>query len=132
MGFLKGHEDKIYAVFRIFIGLAFSQHGFQKLFGLFGGPPDGAPAFMIYGAGAIELVGGLLVMAGLFAGPAAFICSGTMAVAYFIGHAVPNQHLLPIVNQGELAALYCFGFLLIAARGSGIWSADAARGSAGD
>ncbi len=127
MGFLRPHAERIYALLRIMSGFMFMLHGMQKLFGLFGGVPPGAPAFIVYGAGGIELVGGVLVMIGLFAGPAAFISSGTMAVAYFIGHAIPGGHILPIVNKGELAALYCFVFLYIAARGSGIWSVDAAR-----
>ena len=128
MGFLKPHAERIYALFRIMTGFMFMFHGMQKLFGMFGGTPPGAPAFIIYGAGGIEFVCGVLVLIGLFAAPAAFLASGTMAVAFFIGHAIPNKHILPIVNQGELAALYCFAFLYIAARGSGIWSVDAARG----
>lgn len=127
MGFLKPHAERIYALLRIITGFMFMFHGLEKVFGMFGGTPPEAPAFIVYGAGGIELVGGVLVMIGLFAGPAAFISSGTMAVAYFIGHAIPGGHILPIVNKGELAALYCFVFLYIAARGSGIWSVDAAR-----
>jgi putative oxidoreductase len=130
MGFLRPHAERIYALLRIMTGFMFLQHGLQKLFGLFGGTPPGAPPFIIYGAGAIEFVGGALVLLGLFAGPAAFICSGTMAVAFFIGHVAPaGGNILPIVNKGELAALYCFVFLYIAAHGSGIWSVDAARGA---
>ncbi|MBZ4332484.1 DoxX family protein [Corallococcus interemptor] len=128
MGFLRPHADRIYALLRIAAGLMFMQHGMQKLFGMFGGVPAGAPPFVVYGAGLIEFAGGLLVALGLFAGPAAFICSGTMAFAFFMGHVVPNGgNLIPIQNQGELAALYCFVFFYIAAHGSGIWSVDAAR-----
>ncbi len=128
MGFLKPHTERIYALLRIMSGFMFMLHGMQKLFGLFGGTPPGAPPFIIYAAGGIEFVGGLLILLGLFAGPAAFLSSGTMAVAYFMGHAIPSGNiLLPIVNQGELAALYCFVFLYISAHGSGIWSVDAAR-----
>ncbi|NOK15491.1 DoxX family protein [Corallococcus carmarthensis] len=128
MGFLRPHTERIYALLRIMAGLMFMQHGLQKLFGLFGGVPAGAPPFVVYGAGIIEFVGGALIALGLFAGPAAFIASGTMAFAFFLGHVAPNGgNLIPILNQGELAALYCFGFLYIAARGSGIWSVDAAR-----
>jgi putative oxidoreductase len=86
---------------------------------------DGIPAFVTYGAGGIELIGGVLVMIGLFGRWAAFICSGTMAVAYWLAHGF--NALFPIQNGGELAALYAFGFLLIATAGSGIWSVDAAR-----
>lgn len=128
MGFLLPHAERIYALLRIVTGLMFMQHGLQKLFGMFGGVPPEAPAFIVYGAGTIEFVGGALVALGLFAGPAAFISSGTMAVAFFLGHVLPAKgNLIPIVNKGELAALYCFVFLYIAAHGSGIWSVDAAR-----
>ena len=88
-------------------------------------PPPPVPSFVVYIGGPIELIGGLLVMIGLFAGWAAFICSGMMAVAYGMVHGL--QALLPLQNGGELAALYCFVFLYIAAHGSGIWSVDAAR-----
>jgi putative oxidoreductase len=74
----------------------------------------------------IEAVGGLLVMIGLFTRPAAFIASGEMAVAYFMAHQPKGTW--PIQNQGETAVLFCFAFLYIAARGAGIWSADAAMG----
>ena len=77
-------------------------------------------------AGWIEMVTGLLILIGLFAGVAAFIASGEMAVAYFMVHA--STHWWPVVNHGEAAVLYCFAFLYMAARGSGIWSVDAVRG----
>jgi putative oxidoreductase len=130
MGFLAPHAEKIYAVFRAMAGLMFMQHGFQKLLGWFGGVPEGSPAAIVYGSGTIELLGGLLVALGLFAGPAAFIASGTMAFAFaFHAFVISNpKSIIPIVNQGELAALYCFAFLFIAAKGSGNWSVDAARG----
>jgi putative oxidoreductase len=132
MGFLAPHTEKIYALFRIMMGLLITQHGTQKILGWFGGVPEGAPAAIIYSSGTIELIGGLLVAIGLFAAPAAFIVSGTMAVAFFIGHLFnpdqnPTHSIVPLVNKGELAAAYCFAFLYIAAKGSGIWSADAAR-----
>jgi putative oxidoreductase len=131
MGFLKPHTEKIYAALRIFAGLMFMAHGLQKLFGLFGGVPAEAPAFIKYGAGVIELVGGALIAAGLFTAPAAFIASGTMAFAFFLGHVIPAKgNLIPIVNKGELAVLYCWAFLFIAAKGSGIWSVDEARARA--
>jgi len=76
----------------------------------------------MYSAGAIELVGGVLVMIGLLTRPAAFICSGTMAVAYWMAHGMNS--LFPLINRGELAALFCFVFLFIAVRGAGIWSLD--------
>lgn len=122
--YLGGQTDRIYALLRIVAGLLFTCHGLQKMFGLLGG--EAASMGLIWFAGLIELVGGALVMLGLYAGWAAFICSGHMAVAYFVAHQ-PHA-LLPIQNRGELAALYAFVFLFIAARGSGIWSVDAARG----
>jgi putative oxidoreductase len=131
MGFLTPHADKIYAATRILAGLMFMAHGLQKVFGLWGGLPDGVPVFIKWGAGLIELVTGALIAVGWFAAPAAFLASGTMAVAYFIGHVAPaNGNLLPIVNKGELAVLYCWVFLFMAARGAGIWSVDGSRAKA--
>jgi putative oxidoreductase len=116
---------QIYALLRIVAGLLFAQHGAQKLFGALGG--KAVPLVSQMGlAGVIELVGGLLIAIGLFAGLAAFIASGEMAFAYFMAHA--GKGLFPIQNGGELAVLYCFVFLYIAARGSGALSVDAARG----
>lgn len=113
------HADRVYAIFRIVVGLLFSFHGMQKMFGAFGGqqPPLASLAGL---AGIIELVCGILVMIGLFASWAAFLASGTMAVAYFMAHQ--PQAFWPIENKGELAVLYCFAFLYIAARGAGPWS----------
>jgi putative oxidoreductase len=125
MTFLRGYEPQAYALLRMVAGFLFLWHGVQKLFGL---PPlpEGvvAPAFVIWVGGPIELVCGALVMVGLFARAAAFLASGFMAAAYWMAHG--TQAVLPIQNQGELAALYCFVFLYIAARGAGIWSADGA------
>ena len=110
---------------RIVVGFTFLCHGLQKLFGMFGGMPQGVEMNpLLYTAGTIELVGGALIMIGLRAGWAAFICSGMMAVAYFIAHQ--GQGALPIQNHGELAAVYCWVFLFIASRGSGKLSVDAA------
>ena len=113
----------IYAVFRIVVGLLFMMHGSQKLFGLPAGQGTGGslPALML-AAGIIEFLAGLMILLGFFAAIAAFIASGEMAVAYFMSH-LPRA-LLPIQNQGELAVLYAFVFLYIAARGSGPWSVD--------
>jgi putative oxidoreductase len=86
------------------------------------------PAFVTWIAGPIELFGGLLVMIGLQTRWAAFLCSGLMAFAYWMGHG--THALLPIVNKGELAAAYCFVFLYIAAQGAGRWSVDGSRGRA--
>lgn len=123
--FLGSFAPYLYAVLRIVSGLMFALHGSQKLLGFPGGK-DPVPLFSMMGlAGTIELVGGLLIAVGLFASIAAFIASGMMAVAYFMAHA--SQGLLPIMNGGELAVVYCFLFLYIAARGSGVWSLDALR-----
>ena len=113
---LKRFEPTAYALFRIVAGFLFLFHGLQKLLGLFGGHRV-AIASLPGVAGIIELVGGVLVMIGLATSPAAFICSGEMAAAYFMAHQPRGGW--PIQNQGELAALYCFVFLFIAARGGG-------------
>ncbi len=84
---------------------------------------------MIVGlAGVLELVGGLLIVIGLFTRPVAFVLSGMMAVAYFMAHA--SQGFLPLLNQGELAVLYCFVFLYLSVAGAGAFSIDAARNKA--
>jgi putative oxidoreductase len=124
--FMKPYEAQAYALLRIVSGFLFLWHGSQKILGFPGGVPEGAPAFILYTAGPIELIGGVLIMIGLYTTWAAFLCSGLMAFAYWLGHG--TQALLPVVNKGELAALYCFVFLYIAARGAGIWSVDAGRG----
>ena len=125
--FMRPFESQAYAAFRIVTGLLFLWHGCQKLFGFPVPMPSEVPAFITYVAGPIELIGGVLVMIGLFTSWAAFLCSGLMAAAYWMAHGLKAP--FPIVNQGELAALYCFAFLLISARGAGIWSADGARSS---
>lgn len=122
-GILGRHADRVYAIFRIVTGFLFMFHGMQKLFGAFGGQKVEMASLMGL-AGAIEFLCGLLVMIGLFASWAAFLASGTMAAAYFMAHA--SRGLWPIENQGELAVLYCFAFLYIAARGAGPWSVAAA------
>lgn len=117
-------SEAIYAAFRFVFGFLFWFHGAQKMFGWFGGGPPEMNA-MLWIAGAIEFFGGAMVALGLLASPAAFLSSGLMAVAYFMAHQ--PQALLPIANRGEMAILYCFGFLLIAAKGSGRYSIDDAR-----
>jgi putative oxidoreductase len=120
-------HEQAYALLRIIAGFMFAFHGAQKIFGVFaeGFPPIpvGSQAWI---GGIIELVGGLMVTFGWHARWAAFICSGTMAVAYFQFHwkFQLGRMFFPTLNQGELAVLYCFLFLFIACRGSGIWSAD--------
>jgi len=122
MGFLAKYQEHSYALLRIVTGLLFLWHGTQKLFGFPAPAREGTPEWITYGAGSIELIAGVLVMIGLFTRPAAFISSGTMAVAYWLAHGM--QDVFPLVNRGELAALYCFVFLFIACRGPGIWSFD--------
>ena len=118
---LDGREDQAYALLRIITGFLFIWHGTQKLFNF---PADFPYPLnpLMYAAGTIEMVGGALVMIGLLTRPAAFICSGTMAVAYWMVHGMNN--FFPILNNGELSAFFCFAFLFIAARGAGIWSLD--------
>lgn len=123
--FISSFNDQCYALMRIVAGFLFLWHGAQKLFGIPSAIPGDVPAFITYVAGPIELIGGVLIMIGLFTHWAAFITSGQMAFAYWIGHGM--KALLPIENKGELAALYCFVFLFIAAQGGGIWSIDAVR-----
>jgi len=124
MGFLERYTGVFYALFRIIFGLLFASHGAQKIFGMFGGQKVTTPPLIVVG-GWLELILGLLIALGLFTGVAAFIASGEMAVAYFMAHA-PNG-FWPLVNHGEPAVLYCFAFLYMAARGSGILSIDQAR-----
>ena len=111
---------------RIVAGYLFITHGTAKLLGM---PAvkmfEGLQVFsMIGAAGIIELVGGALIILGLFTRPVAFIISGEMAFAYFIGHAPKGPVLVPMLNGGELAVLYCFLFLFFAAAGGGAWSVD--------
>jgi putative oxidoreductase len=115
------YSDVCYGLMRIVVGLLFACHGAQKLFGLFGGIGASANP-LITAAGVIEFFGGVLIALGLWAGYAAFITSGEMAVAYFMMHAPGG--FWPIVNKGELAVLYCFVFLYIASRGSGSLSIE--------
>jgi len=128
--FLGRYAETAYALLRIVAGFTFSLHGAQKVFGCFGGPGgDGQAvplASMMGLAGLIELVCGVLVLVGLLASWAAFLASGEMATAYFMAHA--PQGFWPLTNGGELAALYAFLFLYIAARGAGSLSLDGAFG----
>ena len=115
------------SILRIVAALLFMEHGTQKLFGI---PPAaqasaGSLLSMAGVAGILEVVGGLLLLVGLFTRPVAFILSGEMAVAYFMVHA--PQGFWPILNRGELAALYSFVFLYLAAAGGGLWSLDHLR-----
>jgi putative oxidoreductase len=113
-----------YAAMRVVLALIYMAHGFQKVFGMFGGHT--MPLHSLLGvAGVLELVLGGLIALGLFTSWAAFIASGEMAVAYFRAHAPRGQW--PIENGGELAVVLCFAFLYIASQGAGRLSVDAAR-----
>lgn len=119
-----------FAVLRIVAGALFSVHGMQKLLGWPAGMHTVPLASLLGVGGVIELVGGLLIAVGLFARPAAFLASGEMAVAYFLFHwkfRFTNSAWMPLVNKGELAVVYCFLFLFIAAHGPGIASLDSVR-----
>ncbi len=125
--FMTPYTAQTYAALRVVAGFSFLLHGSQKLFSFPLPAMEGIPAFILYSAGPIELVGGALVMVGLFTRWAAFVCSGTMAVAYWMAHGLNAP--FPIQNGGEIAVLYTFTFLFIAAYGSGIWSVDGAKTS---
>ncbi len=118
---------RLLSILRIMSGLLLLQHGTGKILKFPAGvvPANFNLASMPGYAGVIELVCGVLLVIGLFSRPAAFIASGMTAVAYFMVHA--PQGFYPILNKGELAALYCFVFLYIAAAGAGPWSLDAMR-----
>jgi putative oxidoreductase len=132
MNSLNRFADPVYCIMRLIVGLMFFCHGAQKILHWFtppGKPPQ--PLDMISTIGGwIELLAGLLIAIGLFTRLAAFIASGEMAVGFFMFHA-GGASLIPIVNRGELAVVYCFLFLFIFFHGAGRWSVDAmmAKGS---
>jgi len=125
---LERFSAEAYALLRIVAGFMFSFHGVQKIFGVLS---DHVPEVgsQVWFGGLLELVGGLAIMVGFQTRLAAFLCSGMMAVAYFQFHwkFEGGAQILPAINKGELAALYCFVFLLLACRGSGKWSVDGGR-----
>ena len=118
-------SPRIHGVLRIVTGFLFLQHGSSKLLGApHNAMFDGLQLMSLMGlAGVLELGGGVLILLGLLTRPVAFILSGMMAVAYFMAHA--SKGLLPILNQGELAVMYCFVFLYFSAAGGGSYSIDA-------
>ncbi len=123
MDFLRPYQPQLLSVLRIMSGLLLLQHGTAKYLNFPVGPMNNAsPMTMSGAAGILELVGGVLLIIGLFTRPVAFILSGMTAVAYFYAHA--HRGFFPILNAGELAVLYCFVFLYLAAAGGGPWSAD--------
>ncbi|MGW7284335.1 DoxX family protein [Streptomyces sp. NPDC054847] len=112
-------------LFRIVVGLLFVCHGAATLFDVLGGPHGQAPSegqWPGWWAALIQLIGGALVLLGIAARPAALVCSGSMAYAYFVHHQADG--LFPLENGGELAVLFCWSFLLIAALGPGSWSIE--------
>lgn len=122
-------HPRVLGLLRIIVGFLYLQHGTAKLLhvphvALFDQLPVGS---LIGFAGMLEIVGGLLILIGLFTRPVAFILSGEMAVAYFMEHAPQGHFLMPALNQGEEAVLYCFIFLFLAVAGAGAWSLDARR-----
>jgi putative oxidoreductase len=127
--FFDSWRPRVLAVLRIITAYLFIPHGTAKLFGV---PHvamfDGLKLMSLIGlAGLLELVGGALLLIGLFTRPVAFVLCGFMAVAYFMAHANQGNALLPMLNGGELAVLYCFVFLYFVFSGAGAWSVDAAR-----
>jgi len=124
--FLVTWSPRVLSILRIIVGLLFLEHGTSKYLSLPVSPTTGVSALSLSGInGIIELVGGVLIVLGLFTRPVAFILSGDMAVAYFLAHA--PRGFFPLVNGGELAIVYCFVFLYIAAAGGGTWSIDHLR-----
>jgi len=123
---LAKYSDYAYALLRIMAGFMFSIHGMQKLFGILTDNPRPPVGSQLWFGGILELVGGLAIMIGLQTRLAAFLCSGMMAVAYFQFHWQfrLDEAFFPVVNRGELAALYCFVFLFIACRGGVRWCVD--------
>jgi putative oxidoreductase len=116
------YQDIALSLLRIMTGFLFMPHGAQKLFGAFGSEP--VELVSLRGlAGVLEFFGGLLILIGLFTRPVAFVLSGMMAAAFFMAHF--PRGFWPILNGGELAALYCFVYLYLATKGGGDWSADA-------
>ncbi|EEZ71455.1 DoxX family protein [Neisseria cinerea] len=116
-------QPVLLSVLRIVTAYLFLLHGTSKFFAFPIEMGSGSPEGLMLVAGILEIVGGILLVLGLFTRPAAFVLSGQMAVAYFMAHASGNT-LFPIANGGESAVLFCFVFFYIAAAGGGAWSLD--------
>jgi len=121
-GKIEKFSPQILGITRILFGIMLASHGAQKVFGAFGGLPSGTPAFIVWVAGPIELVGGALVALGLLTRPAAFLNSGLLAVAYFMAHA--PKGFWPILNGGELAIIYSWLSLYFVAHGPGAFALE--------
>lgn len=128
MKLLEKYTDYAYALMRIMAGFMFSMHGVQKILGLMTERQTELFTQAWFG-GLIELIGGLLILVGIQTRFAAFLASGTMAVAYIQFHwkFQFGEAFFPVVNRGELAALYCFVFLFISTRGAVKWGLDRTR-----
>jgi len=128
MNSLNRFTDSVYSLMRLIVGLMFASHGGQLVLGMFGGMP-GSNNPLSQTGGWIQLIGGFLIAFGLLTRISAFICSGEMAVAYFMFHVAsattPMAKFFPIANKGELAVFYCWVFLFICFYGPGRWSLDA-------
>ncbi len=128
MNSLNRFADPVYCLMRLIVGLMFASHGGQLVLGMFGGMP-GSNNPLSQTGGWIQLIGGFLIAFGLFTRLSAFICSGEMAVAYFMIHVAnattPVAKFFPIVNKGELAVFYCWVFFFMVFYGAGRWSLDA-------
>ncbi len=128
MAWLSKYEPQLLIILRIVAGLLFLEHGMQKILHfppllpqMTGAMPPSVVTLLLV-AGVIELIGGVLIIIGLFTRFAAFICSGEMAVAYWLGHVGRSHSLFPAVNGGDAAILFCFVFLFLAAAGPGSWA----------
>ena len=129
--YLAPWSPQLLSILRIVTGFLFVAHGTQKWFGFPAPSRQPLDVMSLTGvAGTLELVGGVLMIIGLFTRPVAIVLSGQMAFAYFLAHA--PEGFWPLVNRGELAALYCFVFLYFAAAGPGPWSADRAMSGSRD
>ena len=115
MSALKSFQPVVLSVLRIVAAYLFLLHGTAKFFSF--------PMSMLV-AGILEIVGGILLILGLFTRPAAFVLSGQMAAAYFMAHASSGNVLFPLANHGESAVLFCFVFLYLAVAGGGAWALD--------
>jgi putative oxidoreductase len=125
MNSLDRFSAPFYCIMRLVVGLMFACHGLDKIFGTFTPKAEALPTLMVVG-GWVEIICGFLVAFGLLTRLAAFVASGEMAVAFFMMHA--PKGLIPYVNKGELAVVYCVVFFYIFLRGSGSWSIDAMIG----
>jgi putative oxidoreductase len=128
MNFLNRFADPVYCITRLIVGLMFACHGGQLVLGMFGAM-KGSDNMMMQVGGWIQLVGGFMIAFGLLTRLAAFICSGEMAVAYFMIHVAggptPAAKFFPILNHGELAVFYCWFFFFVIFYGAGRLSIDA-------